>query len=538
MSANEVDPSVRPAPVRRVRGALARFPDRWAFRRKLNILVGVPLVVVAGMLAYGVDGQVDQARAAAGAAQQVRDSVRIADLVDRVATEHQQAVLLSVRFEAMRHGDSKPSLTAFRAAQSDVDSHVAAIRQDLGARLPEKELQALKEISGLGSLRGTIEQSYLPSDNIDPAYSAAAEDLIDGLGLDQNSDLASTFTGNLLDSLLRADAAHSAFETSVFSARTGDTNALIQFVNAVGNQQQYTYQAARFARFATEKQATVLAGVQHNVHENAIEVQYAGLQIDPSALAAETPAQVRAAFTKALAAYPDYRQEAQTRLRITESLIGQIADRADASASDAWWRVGWLLGGALLAFVLWLAFSVAIRRSVARPVLALTGAAKQVADVAGRELARVADDDAADDSPPRLREVPITVRDEIGELAEAFNRVQVTAGALLERQVLSRRNVAEMFGNVGRRVSNLTTRQLALIDAIERGETDPALLDQLYRIDHIAVRLQRNADSLMLLAGIRETGLETSPTALTNVVRAALGQIEGTSGSRCWPRPR
>jgi two-component sensor histidine kinase len=177
--------------------------------------------------------------------------------------------------------------------------------------------------------------------------------------------------------------------------------------------------------------------------------------------------------------------------------------------------------------MLWLAFTVAVRRSVIRPVQALTGAAQKVAEVAGLELARVADDDAADAGPPRLREVPVTVRDEIGELAEAFNRVQNTAAALLERQVLSRRNVAEMFGNVGRRVSNLTTRQLALIDAVERGETDPALLDRLYRIDHIAVRLQRNADSLMLLAGIRETGLEASPTPLTNVARAALGQIEG-----------
>jgi anti-sigma regulatory factor (Ser/Thr protein kinase) len=62
---------------------------------------------------------------------------------------------------------------------------------------------------------------------------------------------------------------------------------------------------------------------------------------------------------------------------------------------------------------------------------------------------------------------------------------------------------------------------------VERGETDPALLERLYSIDHIAVRLRRNADSLMLLAGIRETVLDGGPTELTNVVRAALGQIEG-----------
>jgi anti-sigma regulatory factor (Ser/Thr protein kinase) len=100
--------------------------------------------------------------------------------------------------------------------------------------------------------------------------------------------------------------------------------------------------------------------------------------------------------------------------------------------------------------------------------------------------------------------------------------------------VLSRRNVAEMFGNVGRRVSNLTTRQLAFIDAVERAETDPALLERLYSIDHIAVRLRRNADSLMLLAGIRETVLAAGPTPVSNVVRAALGQIEGYQRVRLY----
>ncbi|MGH1552502.1 hypothetical protein ACRAWF_11455 [Streptomyces sp. L7] len=85
---------------------------------------------------------------------------------------------------------------------------------------------------------------------------------------------------------------------------------------------------------------------------------------------------------------------------------------------------------------------------------------------------------------------------------------------LLARQVVSRRNVAEMFGNVGRRRQQPDDRQLALIDAVERGETDPALLERLYSIDHIAVRLRRNADSLMLLAGIRETVLDGGPTEL------------------------
>ncbi|WP_409468920.1 sensor histidine kinase [Streptomyces sp. HC307] len=508
------------------RGGIRGFADRWPFRRKLNVLVGVPLAGLAVLLGYLISDQVSQARTAADAARLVRSSAQVAELVERVETEHQRAILLSVRHEAGGSG-IKAQLSDYREAQEAVDVQVDKVRSTFGDRLPDTEAQALREVSGLGNLRRTIEQGYLPADNIDPAYTNASKGLIDGLGLDRNTALAATFTGNLLDSLLRADAAHSSFETSVFSATTGDSNALIEFISAVGAYELYHHQAERFGRFATDEQAEELRGIEHSPAQATILRQYAELQIDPSSLQSESPAVTRAKLTLALSAYPAYREQSESRLKITASLIDQIADRADEASTDALWNAAWLLSLALLGFVLWGAFSVAVRRSVVRPVQALTGAARQVADVAGRELDRVADDDAEDDAPPRLREIPVTAKDEIGDLAEAFNHVQTTAAALLERQVLSRRNVAEMFGNVGRRVSNLTTRQLALIDAVERGETDPALLERLYRIDHIAVRLRRNADSLMLLAGIRETVLDSGPTALTNVVRAALGQIEG-----------
>ncbi|KOU61124.1 histidine kinase [Streptomyces sp. MMG1533] len=508
------------------RGGVRGFADRWPFRRKLNVLVGVPLAVLATLLAYLIADQVSQAQNANSAAELVRDSTQVAELVDRVETEHQQAILLSVRYESSDSG-AMPVPSAYRKAQAEVDTQVEKVRETFGDRLPDTEAQALKEINGLGSLRDTVEQGYLPADNIDPAYTNATKGLIDGLGLDRNAALAATFTGNLLDSLLRADAAHSSFETAVFSARTGDSNALIEFIGAVGAYELYTHQAERFARFATEAQADELGGIEHNSSQAAIGQHYAELQIDPSNLQADTPRKIRRAFAEALDSYPDYRAQAETRLKITTSLIDQIADRADAASSEAAWRAVLLLGLALFLFAVWIAFAVLVRRSVVRPVQALTGAAREVADVAGRELARVADEDTEDDGPIRLREIPVTAKDEIGDLADAFNHVQTTASALLERQVLSRRNVAEMFGNVGRRVSNLTTRQLALIDAVERGETDPALLERLYSIDHIAVRLRRNADSLMLLAGIRETVLDSGPLALTNVVRAALGQIEG-----------
>ncbi|MFF1303744.1 ATP-binding protein [Streptomyces sp. NPDC058307] len=531
MSTNEVDVSTRSAPPPHRDGArgdrgLRDFAERWPFRRKLNILVGVPLAVVAVLLAYLFADQVGQSRDASDAAQLVRDSAEVAKLVGQLEAEHQQAVLLSVRHQSSWDGRA-PSQAAYREAQIRVDNQVEKVREVFGGRLPQEEAQALREVNGLADLRNTIEKAYLPADNIDPAYSDAAEGLIDGLGLDRNPALAATFTGNLLDSLLRADAAHGSFETGVFSATTGDSNALIELIGAIGSYDEYTHQVERFGRFASAEQSEELGDIEHNTAQAAIARQYAELQIDPGSLQAGTPSEIKDAFQTALDSYPDYRAQARTRLKTTTSLIGQIADRADTASRDARSNAAWLLGSALLGFVLWLAFSVAVRRSVVRPVQALTGAARQVAEVAGRELARVADDDTEDTGTPRLQEMPVTAKDEIGDLAEVFNQVQTTAVALLERQVLSRRNVAEMFGNVGRRVSNLTTRQLALIDAVERGETDPALLERLYSIDHIAVRLRRNADSLMLLAGIRETVLDSGPLALTNVVRAALGQIEG-----------
>ncbi|GLW50793.1 histidine kinase [Streptomyces sp. NBRC 14336] len=533
MSTNEVDASTAThgSPL-----GIRRFIDSRPFRRKLNLLVGVPLTVVAVLLAYLITDQLSQSSAAADAARLVRASTEVATLVDRVEAEHQQAILLSVRHEAGGEGAAPPSTDAYDRAQSAVDRQVIKVRETFGDRLPEGEARALREISALGSLRDTIEQGYLPADNIDPAYTSAANGVIDGLELDRNAGLAATFTGNLLDSLLRADAAHSAFETGVFSASTGDSNALIEFIGAVGSHEVYTYQADRFTRFATGKQAEELRGIEHSSPQARINQQFAELQIDPSGLQSDSPAEIRRSFQAALDSYPAYREQAEIRLGVTASLIDQIADRADDASGEAAWRAGLLLALALLGFSLWFVLSVLVRRSVVRPVQALTGAAREVAEIADRELARVADDDAEDDGPPRLREVPVTARDEIGDLAEAFNRVQTTAAALLERQVLSRRNVAEMFGNVGRRVSNLTTRQLALIDAVERGETDPELLERLYSIDHIAVRLRRNADSLMLLAGIRESGIGSGPLALTTVVRAALGQIEGFQRVRLQAR--
>jgi signal transduction histidine kinase len=178
-------------------------------------------------------------------------------------------------------------------------------------------------------------------------------------------------------------------------------------------------------------------------------------------------------------------------------------------------------------FLVVMALMVTVSRSIVRPLRRVTRAARSVADLAEAELVRVGDvEDAEEQQPPRLAAIEVTSSDEVGELAAAFNRVQATAALLVERQMVSRRNVGLMFINVAQRTRSLVGRQLAVIDKLERNEQDTALLANLYRLDHLSTRLRRNAENLLIVAGSREEARIRRPTPLVTVLRAALTEIE------------
>ncbi|QMU79671.1 sensor histidine kinase [Streptacidiphilus sp. PB12-B1b] len=509
-----------------LRARIGRSLDRTPFRRKLNALVIVPVVVISVLFGVIIANEIGQAESTGNQAQLMRSSAQVALLADDVRAEQQQAILLWTRFDLKStvHGAGPVDSSAYGQAQQATDAQALVVSNSFGANLPVDEAQALNEVGNLRDVRSQITTGAMAAANIDDAYNSAANDLVDGLGLTSNHSGDITLS-QTLDALLRADGAHAAYETGLLSAQTYDSESLIEFVATVGQLNQYQYQEQRFDELADAAQSTALSAVDYNSSQSQLTYAYSVLEDNPAPLSDDPNDAV--GVPQALALYPTIAAEAAIRQHAVQLLAGQIASSADGDAASAGWRAIFLLALALLVFTTWLTLSVLIRHSVVRPVQRLTGAARKVAEVSGRELARVADDDATDESPPRLEAVPVLADDEIGELASAFNQVQVTAAGLLERQVTSRRNIAEMFGNVGRRVSNLTTRQLSLIDAAERSETDPELLERLYRIDHIAVRMQRNADSLMLLAGIRETELDGRPAPVSHAVRAALGQIEG-----------
>ena len=151
---------------------------------------------------------------------------------------------------------------------------------------------------------------------------------------------------------------------------------------------------------------------------------------------------------------------------------------------------------------------------------------------------RVADDETEAAERIHLDPVDIRARDEVGDLARAFERVQDTAARLVERQVASRRNVAEMFGHIGRRTQGLVARQVALIDGLENDETDAAKLQQLYRLDHLSNRLLRNASSLVVLSGADWARGAHRPAAARGRGPPRAGQGRGLhAGRRARSRP-
>jgi signal transduction histidine kinase len=223
---------------------------------------------------------------------------------------------------------------------------------------------------------------------------------------------------------------------------------------------------------------------------------------------------------------PIYQQH-RTAIEQTVKLATDQSKRTEDHVSDIVSnRVTILIGALAVLVIAWLYVGFRVRRAISRPVRDLTAAANNVATV---ELPRVVD---AIQTTPDGVEVdgldPVTVEtaDELADLAHAFNAMQKTAVDLASEQARIRRNVSEMFVNLGRRNQSLLNRTLSFISELERQEKDPDTLDDLFRLDHLTTRMRRNAESLLVLAGSEPARTWSRPVELGNVVRAALSEIE------------
>ncbi|MFV2102590.1 nitrate- and nitrite sensing domain-containing protein [Micromonospora sp. LOL_024] len=117
-------------------------------------------------------------------------------------------------------------------------------------------------------------------------------------------------------------------------------------------------------------------------------------------------------------------------------------------------------------------------------------------------------------------------RDEIAQVAEAFDTVNRAALRLAGEQAELRMDVTRMVEALARRIRTLITRQLRLLDEFEQDETDPDALARLFALDHLAARMRRNGENLLVLAGGEPGRSHEGPHLLADVVRGAASEIE------------
>jgi predicted regulator of Ras-like GTPase activity (Roadblock/LC7/MglB family)/signal transduction histidine kinase len=211
--------------------------------------------------------------------------------------------------------------------------------------------------------------------------------------------------------------------------------------------------------------------------------------------------------------------------RQSSAIIGELQDRASTSEYDA--RRDLVTSGLI---GLWLVVCVGLLlrllyRAIREPLQHLTEQAGHVARVELPMVVEQMRSGEIEELPP-IERIPAESKDEVGALVMAFNDMHRSAVELAAAQAASRRMVADMFVNLGRRNQRLVARLLNGLSTLELGEQDPDALAALYDLDHTATRMRRNAESLLVLAGASHARRFDRPVAMEDVAQAAISEVE------------
>jgi signal transduction histidine kinase len=184
-----------------------------------------------------------------------------------------------------------------------------------------------------------------------------------------------------------------------------------------------------------------------------------------------------------------------------DALIGKLMKGIDqqlaASASSARRHAlvnGGLTLGALVAAIL---LALLVSRLLLNPIRKVREGTLAVAhEKLPEAVARI----RAGADPGPIVPIDVSTHEEVGQLARAVDDMHRQAVLLASGEARLRAQVGEMFVTLSRRNTSLINQQLGLIERLEKDEEDPRRLESLFRLDHLAARMRRTADSLLILA--------------------------------------
>ncbi len=211
---------------------------------------------------------------------------------------------------------------------------------------------------------------------------------------------------------------------------------------------------------------------------------------------------------------------------VQQNLVATTIARASALRRQAIISASLVGAAVLIVLLIALLLTTVVGRSMVRPLRRLRSGALEVAGVRLPETVRRMSDSDGASIPLEVEPIDVDSSDEIGEVARAFDQVHREALRLAANEAALRGNVNAMFVNLSRRSQSLVERQIRLIDDLEQGEQDPDRLASLFQMDHLATRMRRNSENLLVLAGHDASRRWNQPVALVDVLRAAVSEIE------------
>jgi HAMP domain-containing protein len=379
------------------------------------------------------------------------------------------------------------------------------------------------EEEGEEELEHATEEGHGPLDSPGAAldqYTDTVSDLLDINGeIAPRSDNAELLKGVAASVALArakdfADSQRSLLQNVYAAGRFGE-NEFGKLAALVAAEELYT---AQFDSSATE--------AQHEFFEETVagpEVEKVATFVDKALASANNPR---------LGIDPQFWFDAMSvkldRMRAVEERLSADVIATSSAVKQGADRRAWLYS-LLLAAALLLAVVLALvtARSLIRPMRRLEAAAEATAtERLPGVVQRLQDgeqvDLAAESAPP----IEVRSKDEIGHLAEAFNSVHRVAVRVAGREAALRRSVGDMFLNLARRSQSLIERQLEVIDELEVSGSEAEVRAGLGELDHLATRMRRNAENLIILSGSEPARRWRGPIDLTEVVLASVGEVK------------
>jgi signal transduction histidine kinase len=509
----------------------------WRVRSRLLLLVLLPTLAAVILGGVSVVSSARSALAYQRVEQFSRLGGQITSLIQALQAEREDTIRYITMGPAGGRGSpaaaAGPQLAVLAQDRQATDQLARRVRSGavtIGRSYPALAQQeakgAITAIDGLPALRSVATSTRIPSLAVIQEYAATITQLLaleDEIATGSH-DAVLADTARVVGLISASKEQVSEEQAILTSALTPDLVGANQFqpgqldaINAAQAEQQADL--AQFSLTATSSQRHLYDSDLSSAQADRAQaqVQQAITLAQGGGSSAENPAFTNAASGSAYLV--------SSLHAVEQGLMGSVIAQSGSLRGQA--ITAALIGGFAVILVLALAllFTVALGRSMTRPLHRLRTGALEVAGERLPETVRLMSGGGSE-APLEVAPIDVDSTDEIGEVARAFDQVHREAVRLASNEAALRGNINAMFVNLSRRSQTLVERQIRLIDDLEQGEQDSERLANLFQMDHLATRMRRNSENLLVLAGHELSKRWSVPVLLVNVLRAAVSEIE------------